>query len=329
MAKSYYVGSYRRRGGGRRKLIFFLVVLVQLAAVGIYLYLTREKKPEGAATPEVPAPAAPAPAAPAPASPLPAAPGTASPSSSPAPAPAAPSAELRAGLADARAAIDAGQLLQARQTLEKLLAAYPDNAEVIDLLGQVNMKLLKSPLMMPEKEYYVIQPGDSLFKIARKFHTTVALLKEMNGLKSDVIRLGDRLLVFKGNFTIHVSKSRNTLDLLLNGKLFKRYPVGTGKFGKTPAVRFKIVDKIKEPAWTRPSDNKRIEYGDPENVLGSRWMALKCKEHPELTGFGIHGTWDRDSIGKQSSAGCIRMLNEDVEELFDLVPRGTVVTITE
>jgi lipoprotein-anchoring transpeptidase ErfK/SrfK len=58
-------------------------------------------------------------------------------------------------------------------------------------------------------------------------------------------------------------------------------------------------------------------------------MAIKSADHPELTGFGIHGTWQRDSIGKQSSAGCIRMLNEDVEELFDLVPRKISVTITE
>jgi lipoprotein-anchoring transpeptidase ErfK/SrfK len=183
--------------------------------------------------------------------------------------------------------------------------------------------------MMAGKEYYVIQSGDYLQKIARKYNTTVALLKEMNGLESDMIRLGDRLLVFSGGFSIHVSKSRNELDLLLNGKLFKRYPVGTGEFGKTPAAEFTLVDKIVEPPWTRPSDGKQIEYGDPENVLGSRWMAIKSADHPELTGFGIHGTWERNSIGKQSSAGCIRLLNEDVEELFDLVPRKTSVIISE
>jgi lipoprotein-anchoring transpeptidase ErfK/SrfK len=151
----------------------------------------------------------------------------------------------------------------------------------------------------------------------------------MNGLETDTIRSGTRLLVFNSNFSIRVSKSQNYLDLLMDGKLFKRYPVGTGKFGKTPAVKFTITDKIIEPPWTRQSDNKQIEYGDPENVLGTRWMAIQSAENPELTGFGIHGTWERDSIGKQSSAGCIRMLNEDVEELFDLVPRKTAVIIAD
>lgn len=236
--------------------------------------------------------------------------------------------ETRAMVADARSAIEAGQLTDAQVMLGKVEASH-SSPEAIELLGEVNMKLLKSPLMMQGKEYYVIRSGDYLQKIAKQYNITVALLKTMNGLETDTIIAGARLLVFNGTFSIHVSKSRNDLDLLLAGKLFKRYPVGTGEFGKTPAVEFTLIDKIVEPPWTRPSDNRQIEYGDPENVLGSRWMAIKSSDHPELTGFGIHGTWERDSIGKQSSAGCIRMLNEDVEELFDLVPRKTSVTISE
>jgi lipoprotein-anchoring transpeptidase ErfK/SrfK len=48
-----------------------------------------------------------------------------------------------------------------------------------------------------------------------------------------------------------------------------------------------------------------------------------------VKGYGIHGTWDKDSIGKAESAGCIRLRNEDVEELFLLVPVGTPVRIEE
>lgn len=311
MAKPYIAGSYQNRGRNRGKIVFFIVILVQLAIVGwLYVEFWRPKADE---PDSVPAPAALAPAA-----------------EAPPPASPAYSPETRTIVADARAAADAGQLADAQATLQKLVSSSPDpDPDAIELLGDVNMKLLKSSLMMPGKEYYVIQSGDYLQKIAKKHNTTVALLKTMNGMQSDTIRLGDRLLVFNSDFTIRVSKSRNSLDLLKGGKLFKRYSVGTGKFGKTPAVEFTITDKIVEPPWTRPADNRQIEYGDPENVLGSRWMAIKSAGHPELTGFGIHGTWERNSIGKQSSAGCIRMLNEDVEELFDLVPRKTSVTIVE
>lgn len=310
--KPIYAGTYQGRGRGRGKVIFTIIVLLQLAAVGVYLYMKSDKT-EAEETPSSPAPAG---LAPAPVSAL------------VAPATAIPSPETKALVDDARAAVDAGQLTSAQTSLNNLVATNPD-PEAVKLLGDVNMQLLTSSLMMPGKEYYVIQSGDYLQKIAKKYNTTVALLKTMNGMESDVIRLGDRLLVFNSTFTIRVSKTRNELDLVSNGKLFKRYSVGTGKFGKTPAVEFTIADKIVEPPWTRPSDNKQIEYGDPENVLGSRWMAIKSTDHPELTGFGIHGTWERDSIGQQSSAGCIRMLNEDVEELFNLVPRKTTVIISE
>jgi lipoprotein-anchoring transpeptidase ErfK/SrfK len=318
MAKPIYAGTYSNRGRGRWKRVFIIIVLIQIVFVGIYLWKRKaaESKKESASA--TPAASAPAPGGLAiPATPLALAPAT-----------TVSTAESRAALADAKAAIAGGQLIDAKMALDKLAAATSD-PESIELLGEVNLKLLKSPLMMPGKEYYVIQSGDYLQKIAKRHNTTVELIKEMNGLETDVIRSGARLLVFNSNFTMRVSKSQNHLDLMMDGGLFKRYRVGTGKFGKTPAVEFTVIDKIVEPPWTRPADNRQIEYGDPENVLGTRWMAIKSTDHPELTGFGIHGTWERDSIGKQSSAGCIRMLNEDVEELFDLVPRKTTVIITD
>lgn len=315
MAKPIYAGTYQNRGRSRWKTVFIIIVLIHIAGFGIYKYLSKDKAEEPENTDiNLPAASTLAPATPGlmPAAPL--------------ALPASP--ESRAALSDARATVQAGQLADAKISLDALVAENPD-PDAVNLLGQVNIDLLKSPLMMPGKEYYVIQSGDYLQKIAKKYNTTVALLKEMNGMKTDTIRLGARLLVFNGNFTIRVSKSRNELDLMQGDKIFKRYIVGTGKFGKTPAVQFAIVDKIIEPPWTRPMDNRQVEYGDPENVLGTRWMALKSTDHPELTGFGIHGTWERDSIGQQSSAGCIRMLNENVEELFDLVPRKTTVIITD
>ena len=167
-------------------------------------------------------------------------------------------------------------------------------------MGEINMRRLLSPQPMTGKTFYTVKSGDYLQKIARQFNTTIALIKKMNNMQTDTIRVGARLIVFEGSFSILVSKNNNLLDLMLNEQLFKRYPVGTGKFGKTPAVDFFIYDKIIEPPWTRPADNRLIEYGDPENVLGTRWMALRSAENTSLKGFGIHGTWERDSIGAQS-----------------------------
>ena len=316
MAKPIYAGSYNTRKGGGWKRVFIIIILIQIVAVGVYLYISKNKKNDETGGMESNTTGTTAPAMPELAAPT-------------APIQAVVSTpESMAAISDAQAFIDAGQLLEAKKVLDTLVATTPE-AAAIELLGDVNMKLLKSPIMMPGKEYYSVQSGDYLQKIARKYNTTVPLIKTMNGMETDVIRLGARLLVYNGDFSIRVSKANNTLDLMAGDRIFKRYSVGTGKFGKTPAIEFTVVDKITEPTWTRPSDSKQIEFGDKENLLGTRWMKIVSADHPEITGFGIHGTWERDSIGKQSSAGCIRMLNEEVEELFDLVPRKTTVIITE
>jgi len=318
MAKPIYAGSYNNRGGGRWKTVFIIIILIQVALVAAYMIWSKGKK-DDAGTADIPEPGIPSMA-----DIEPEIPGIAPPIVSVETATPA----VQSAISDAQAALDAGQLLEAKSQLDTIVASSP-NDQAIKMLGDVNIKLLKSSIPMPGKERYSIQSGDYLQKIAKKYNITVPLIKAMNGMQTDTIRAGASLMVYNGNFNIRVSKSRNTLDLLAGDKLFKRYSVGTGKFGKTPAIEFEIVDKIVEPTWTRFTDNTKIEYGDPENVLGTRWMKIVSEDRPDITGFGIHGTWEPDSIGSQSSAGCIRMLNEDVEELFDIVPRKTVVIISE
>ncbi len=112
-------------------------------------------------------------------------------------------------------------------------------------------------------------------------------------------------------------------------RFFKRYKVGTGKHGTTPAGIFVINDKIPEPPWWRP-DGQVVPFGDKENVLGTRWLSLKPVEGTDpVRGYGIHGTWAPETIGKQASAGCVRLLNEDVEQLYVLLPLGARVVIEE
>ena len=119
---------------------------------------------------------------------------------------------------------------------------------------------------------------------------------------------------------VTVSKATNELRLTDNGKLFKRYHVGTGEYSKTPVGDFKIIIRLVNPPWWR-ADGRTIPFGDPENILGTHWLGLN------VTGYGIHGTWDTNSIGKQATAGCIRLLNDDVAELYTILPVGSPVGI--
>ena len=223
-------------------------------------------------------------------------------------------------------------LEEARQKGYALLAQTKDpalTASLETLLGQLNIELVLSQASMPEKEEYVVRPGDSLERIARKFKTTVDLIKKGNALQRSMLHPGDRLRVFKGTFTLAISKSRNDLVVKANDRFFKRYRVGTGKFGTTPTGTFVITEKIEQPPWWRP-DGKMIPFGDKANVLGTRWMSLRATGATDaVRGYGLHGTWEPETIGVQASAGCVRLLNNEVEELFLLVPTGTSVVITE
>lgn len=190
------------------------------------------------------------------------------------------------------------------------------------ILNEVGMALVFSGREMPEKVDYTVQPGDSLEKIAKKFSTTIELIKAGNNISGHIIRAGDRLRIVDGKFSVKVSKSRNDLELYLNDQFFKRYRVGTGEYNKTPVGDFVVNDRIAQPTWWRP-DGKAIPFGDPENLLGTHWLSINVK------GYGLHGTWEPDTIGKQLSAGCVRMLNEDIEQLFALLPLGSPVSIRD
>lgn len=218
-----------------------------------------------------------------------------------------------------------GALSQSRDLYLQVFESSTDpkaRTVAMDKLGTIGTELLLSPRPMTEKAEYTVQSGDSLAKLAKKFGTTVELIKASNNIRGSMIRIGDRLRVFSGTFSLKIDKSDNLLDLYLNDRFFKRYRVGTGEYNKTPVGDFKISDRIAQPTWWRP-DGKAIPFGDPENELGTHWLSL------DIRGYGIHGTWEPDSIGKQASAGCVRLINEEIEELYSILPVGSLVTITD
>jgi lipoprotein-anchoring transpeptidase ErfK/SrfK len=97
------------------------------------------------------------------------------------------------------------------------------------------------------------------------------------------------------------------LFLFRNEELLKTYHVAVGRpTNPTPRGDFTITSMIVYP------------YAE---AYGSRWIGLSAPN------IGIHGTNDPDSIGYEASSGCIRLKNEDIEEIFDLICVGTKVFI--
>ena len=181
--------------------------------------------------------------------------------------------------------------------------------------------MIFSPTETSDSILHTIVPGDTLSALAKKYHTTIELLRKSNAITGDKIYAARKLKVMKYRFSVSVEKRRNRLTLLADGKPLKRYRVATGQKGSTPVGVFKITNKLKNPTWFHAG--LVLPPDSPENILGSRWLGF------DLPGYGIHGTTLPQTIGSQSSKGCVRMFNSDVEELYDLLPAGTRVVVKE
>ena len=202
------------------------------------------------------------------------------------------------------------------------------------LISDINRVFMNSTAPCPEKRTYTVKAGDVLVRIAYREKTTVQALMKLNGnLDPRRLYVGRKLAYIGGNWSIKVSKSQFLLTLYLDGALYRIYQVGIGRDNRTPVGTFKVRDKVINPAWDSPEG--RIPPSDPRNILGTRWMGLEATgdTSPYLTGYGIHGTTLPDTVGTPSSAGCVRLRNEEVNDLYDAIPEpqanATHVTIVE
>ena len=203
-------------------------------------------------------------------------------------------------------------------------------AEAVELMGRINVALIFAPMETPESRYYVVESGDNLINIGMKLNTTQGLLTKANNIDDAAsLSVGQRLKYTPKDFFIIIERSTCNLYLFDNRGLFKRYGVGLGKPGhETTLGKYTIGNKQQDPVWHKPGYGP-IPAGDPENELGTRWMPLVPVEEGLPHDLGIHGTIKPETIGTFASKGCARMLNSEVEELYDLVVRATPVEIVE
>ena len=146
-------------------------------------------------------------------------------------------------------------------------------------------------------------------KIARLVTTLVIAVFEAKA--EDERKLSKRIVI---------SIPDKRLVLYEGGEAVRVFDVAVGKPSTpTPQGEFQIVQRIPYPTWFGP--NIVVPPGK-SNPLGTRWLGLS------IAGYGIHGTNVPSSIGKAASHGCIRMRNQDVEELFELVGVGVKVELS-
>ena len=224
----------------------------------------------------------------------------------------------------AERAYQAGRHAEARETLHRAMRLTEDPealASIRERLGEINLALLTSRHPQAESAWVEVRSGDTLGRIAAREGTTVELLRMSNQIRGDNIRVGQRLKVIREPFLIRVSKERNELTLYLGGRFFKAFPVSTGARDNTPEGEFRIINRIVHPDWWHPESKRMIPYGHPDHRIGTHWLGWN------LPGFGIHGTDEPERLGEPVSLGCVRMHNDEVKVLHDLVPSGTRVIV--
>jgi len=250
-------------------------------------------------------------------------------------------------LADGKSLIDSGNLLAGRNLLNDALLANQfseaDAQKAKELMALANETIVFSPRRFTEDPFtgsYTVQNGDRPGKIATACAVTWEFLGRINGI-SDArrLRVTQTIKTVKGPFHAVVSKSKFTMDLYFGspgerGSMYVRsFPVGLGRHGSTPTGTWMLAPqgKLKNPKWWGTADEPAREAGDPLNPIGKFWMGLNGTEGDAVgkEGFGIHGTIDPDSMGKEMSHGCIRLTNENVERVYEMLIDGKSTVIVK
>jgi lipoprotein-anchoring transpeptidase ErfK/SrfK len=135
--------------------------------------------------------------------------------------------------------------------------------------------------------------------------------------------------------TIIINPAQRTLHLVTGPNRAIRYGISVGKAGFEWAGEAIISDRKHWPNWYPPEEMiarkpelekwKDGQPGGPTNPLGAR--ALYLTTNGRDYGYRIHGTPEWDSIGRNASSGCIRMINQDVIDLYERVPNGVKVVV--
>ena len=222
-------------------------------------------------------------------------------------------------LASAEEKIAAGETMAAHRILSKLYWNHKDFRPRIQELIDGTAKTIFFQSQPHFVEPYVIQSGERMEVIAKKYQLSWEYLSKLNRTEPRRIQVGQKLKVVKGPFAAVVELRDFALTIHLQGYYVKRYPVCIGKDGSSPVGKFTVLNKVENPPYTGP-DGKVIPADDPSNPLGERWIDLGDS-------YGIHGTIDPDSIGKAESRGCIRLADREVIEVYNFLVKGSEVVI--
>jgi hypothetical protein len=221
------------------------------------------------------------------------------------------------------AILTAGKPLEARQALIDFITLHPQSTKLADAkaaIGEINMGFIYTSEPGPDKIDYTVVGGDSLVKIAAKTKSNAELILRSNNLASIDLQIGQQLRIPQMDTAIVIDRAAKTLALTNHGQLLKEYPL--------LALDLPAAARGKDPVATQVKDKvalhgaERVAFGGRDYVGSERWLMLG------IANAVVRGRPDPDASGQPAPMPPgIVVSQEDIEEIFPLVSRGTPVTI--
>lgn len=239
----------------------------------------------------------------------------------------------------------AGKLIEARTELSKALFSDRLAGEAEDQAVKVLTELAEKTILSrgyyegdPYVVPYTFRPGEVLQRVERKLklHVPAQGILMVNRIgRAEDIQAGQTLKMIKGPFHAVITKHDFTMDIYLQRddlpKVFiRRMKVGLGANGSTPTGnwRIKLGEKlVRATYYPTPNSLNRdggpVLYGKPGYPFGRKGLWIKLEgtdpKTRTMTNYGIHSTDEPDSIGKESSEGCIRLADTDIDLVWSLL----------
>lgn len=264
--------------------------------------------------------------------------------------------DVAASVAAADRAWKENRLVEARTLLNRALldprTSEADRAALRAKIAELNNTLVFSPTVYkadPLAESYTIQSGDSLARITTRMGLGVdwRLIQRINRISNpNRISVGQKIKIIRGPFHAVVDKSDFRIDIYAGepvsasaasrpgrsdgvepGWIYIRsFRVGLGEHGTTPLGTFVVRPRSKliNPSWKNPRTGEEFAADDPKNPIGEHWLGLEGLDEATkaFQGYGIHGTVEPESIGKEMSMGCVRLAADDVALVYEMLEEG-------
>ncbi len=245
---------------------------------------------------------------------------------------------LERSIEKARALRSAGKLVEAQTLLRAQLRVYrnaPAAHDGRELLGEINTEMFFSRDSLFGKTEYVVRRGDTLWRIARQLDSSPEAITRTNNLTSDRLRIGDRLLVPEGDFTLTLDLPNERAVVHQGDHFFKQYPIVSMDLPRSrqPQITTKVL------ATTFWREGQRLTSAEEQKAAGvTPWIQFA------QSGYVLYGISPEENeiadssveISEKKSAAPpdpdipphgIALWKDDLDQLQLLIDHGTPVTI--